>query len=92
MCRHFPCLELFVKKIVDAHKNKLLCFSHSNKRGHNVTNREKAQAKIIKWKKQLLNQQDIAARVDIDAGIISKLATGKGRVSEAAIQKVLGAK
>lgn len=55
------------------------------------TDREKAQARVIKWKRLLFKGQDIAKHADIYDGDVSKILNGKGYVPSTAIQKVLDA-
>jgi hypothetical protein len=56
------------------------------------TDREKAQQKVRRWKMQLLKSYEIREKTGLDEGIISKIYTGNGKVTDASIKKVLEAK
>lgn len=53
--------------------------------------RSKAQARITRWKKRLIKNQDIAERLQIHESEVSRMFTGKGKVSPKTVDKVLEA-
>lgn len=56
-----------------------------------MTDREKAQKRVIKWKKRLRKNHEIAAHVKVHESVISRLYTGNGNVHAKAIADVLSA-
>ncbi len=54
--------------------------------------REKAQAKVVKWKKALKKGYEISAMTGVTETVISRLYTGKGHVTDGQIKAVLGVK
>ena len=54
-----------------------------------MTLREKAQARVVKWKKALKKGHEIAKMTGVNETIISRLYSGNGHVTETACKKVL---
>lgn len=56
------------------------------------SDKQKAQARVIKWKKQLMKGYQIAAHVNLSEAVISRVYSGNGDVAQESLDKILNAK